>query len=142
MVAEERTNKLVIDQVGRVYEWLGSQIKEHADLCGQCEGCGKCCDFDNYDHRLFVTAPEVMYFKAKLGIDKLAEMAGGVCPYNEGGKCSVYAHRFAVCRAFFCGGDKDFQGELIEKAIRKFKDVSDRYGIEYRYGDLKDFRGA
>ncbi len=141
MVAADRADKPVTEKVGQVYEWLGVQVKQHSELAGRCRQCGKCCDFDSYDHRLFITTPEIIYLKSKLGVDNLKEMVGGICPYNKEGKCTVHKHRFCGCRVFCCSGDKDFQSELIEKAIKKFKQICDKYQIEYRYGDLKDFGG-
>ncbi len=135
-------NNQIIEKVRGVYDWLAEQIKEHSESAGQCRQCGKCCAFDDYDHRLFVTTPEMIYFETKVGTDVLKEMTQGVCSYNKDGKCSVYEYRFAGCRVFCCNGDKDFQSELIEKAIKKFKEVCDEYGVEYRYGDLRGFEGV
>ena len=132
----------IIEKVRGVYDWLAEQIKGRGESAGQCRQCGKCCAFDDYDHRLFVTTPEIVYFKTKVGTDVLKEMTAGVCPYNDEAKCSVYEYRFAGCRVFCCSGDKDFQSELIEKAIKKFKEMCDKYGVEYRYGDLRDFGGV
>ena len=138
MVAIQINNQIT-EKVREVYDWLAEQIKGRSESAGQCRQCGKCCAFDDYDHRLFVTTPEVIYLKAKLGVENLKEMVSGVCRYNARGKCTVYRHRFAGCRIFCCSGDKDFQGELVEKAIKKFKKICDKYGIEYRYGDLREF---
>ena len=93
----------LINKVAEIYNWLDSQIAiKPQDKKGLCSACGKCCDFDKFDHRLFVTEPERMFFKAKAD-SSLKQMRNGICPYNNKGKCSVYDIRFAGCRIFACG---------------------------------------
>jgi hypothetical protein len=119
--------------VAEVYEWIDSQIGQTAS---QCEACGKCCDFEDYDHRLFVTGAELIYFAAKIGPKKIKPMPAGRCPYNIDGECTVYPYRFGGCRIFSCKGDKDFQSRLSEQAVEKFKAICEEFHIPYRYTDL------
>jgi len=60
----------------------------------------------------------------------------GRCPYNVGGKCTVYEYRFAGCRIFCCTADADFQSRLSESAIKKFKALCTEFQIPYLYVDL------
>ena len=55
--------KSIADKVVEIYAWLDSQIK---NLNGDCSACGDCCDFAAYDHKLFVTTPELIYLKENL----------------------------------------------------------------------------
>lgn len=119
--------------VGQVYNWIDSQINQNPS---QCQECGKCCDFESYDHHLFITSPELIYFAAKLGPDKIKPMPAGRCPYNIDGKCTVYPYRFGSCRIFFCKADKDFQSKLAEEALGKFKSICEKFRLAYRYTDL------
>jgi hypothetical protein len=119
--------------VAEVYEWIDLQIGQTAS---QCEACGKCCDFEDYDHRLFVTGAELIYFAAKIGPKKIKPMPAGRCPYNIDGECTVYPYRFGGCRIFSCKGDKDFQSRLSEQAVEKFKAICEEFHIPYRYTDL------
>jgi Fe-S-cluster containining protein len=105
-------------------------------LTGQCYTCGKCCDFGKFGHRLFITTPELMYLAANLGEENIKPMTTGLCPYNVSGKCSIYELRFSGCRIFFCKGDKDFQGGLSEKTLKKFKLLCREFQIPYCYTDL------
>ncbi|MBN1457041.1 MAG: hypothetical protein JW912_04225 [Sedimentisphaerales bacterium] len=102
----------------------------------ECNACGKCCDFDSFDHRLYVTSPEMIYFAANVN-SPIRPMDGGICPYNIAGKCSVHEKRFAGCRIFLCKGDSEFQGELSEEAIAEFKSICAEFGVDYYYADLK-----
>ena len=110
----------------------GSRLMAHG-----CSSCGKCCDFDVYDHRLFVTSPEMVYLVVKLGRASILPMAGGLCPYNLRGQCTIHPHRFAGCRIFFCKGDADKQAQLSEWASARFKAICQESGLGYSYIDLK-----
>jgi len=120
----------IVTAVADIYDWLDLQI----DGNQTCRRCGKCCDFETFDHRLFVTSPELAFFTAKTG--SLKPMPAGICPYNIDGNCSVHKFRFAGCRIFSCKADEQFQSQLSEKAIEKFKAVCTEFDIPYRYTHL------
>jgi hypothetical protein len=77
-----------------------------------------------------------MYLEAHLGPGNVRPMPDGRCPYNAGGKCEVYEHRFAACRIFCCHGDTDFQSSLSEECLEKLKAICTEFQIPYRYADL------
>jgi Fe-S-cluster containining protein len=136
MVAKCRTNSHLIKKVAEIYDWLGLQLNNNSALAGVCSACGKCCDFNKFDHRLFVTTPELMYLAANLGAENIRLMTTTRCPYNINGKCNVYRHRFSGCRIFSCKGDMDFQSGLSERTLKKFKSLCQEFRIPYRYADL------
>jgi Fe-S-cluster containining protein len=136
MVDKHQPNRQLIKKVAGIYDWLDSQTSNNSDLAGVCSACGKCCDFAQLDHRLFVTTPELMYLAANLGAENIKQMITDQCPYNIRGKCSVYEHRFSGCRIFSCKGDADFQSRLSERALKKFKSLCTDLQIPYRYTDL------
>lgn len=136
MVEPYTPDSPLVKEVGAVYEWLDSQIRESADLAGQCDACGWCCDFEAADHRLFVTTVELMYLAAHSGASGVKPMQTGRCPYQTAAQCGIYEHRFTGCRIFCCKADKDFQAALSESALRRLKSICTRYGIPYRYGNL------
>lgn len=123
-------------KVSDIYNWLRNQLEEHPDAAGVCRMCGKCCDFDSYDHRLFVTSPEIEYLAEKIGGDNIKHMTNGRCPYNVNGRCTIYENRFAACRIFCCRGDKDFQSRLSEEALKKLKNLCEQLQLPYQYLDL------
>jgi hypothetical protein len=128
-------NKLV-KKVAEIYRRLDLYLAACVALAGRCERCGRCCDFESFDHRLFVTTPELMYLAENIGAENIKPMSPTGCPYNIEGRCTVYEHRFAGCRIFCCRGDRDFQARLSEATIKKFKSVCTSSGIDYRYTDL------
>lgn len=135
MVAGCGTNQRVLKKVAEIYDWLDSKLRDNS-LIGQCNACGKCCDFCRFDHRLFITGPELMYLAANLGTDNIKPMSTNLCPYNIDGKCSVYKYRFGGCRIFYCSADKDFQSKLSELTLEKLKSICEEFQIPYRYTDL------
>lgn len=134
MVERLKINLELIQEVKKIYDWLDSQINSR--LSGKCDICGQCCDFITFDHRLYVTVPEVIYLASNLKADNLKTMQTGVCPYNKDRKCTVYQCRFSGCRIFNCKADTDVQSELSELVLLKLKALCEKYQIPYRYMDL------
>jgi Fe-S-cluster containining protein len=136
MVGELERRRRIIAEVADLYAWIDSHLRQNPAGEGSCTACGACCDFPAYDHRLFVTPPELMYLAAKLDAAALKPMPGGQCPYQLGRDCTVHEHRFAACRTFCCKGDPAFQSELSEAAVKRLKTICERFNIPYRYQDL------
>ncbi len=144
MVAECRTDSRLLGRVADIYKWLDEQIRKNNELTGQCNACGRCCDFGGpasdsepeFDHRLFVTPLELMYLTANIGAENIKPMPTSRCPYNIDGKCTVYEYRFLGCRIFYCSADGDFQSRLSELALEKLKSICTEFQIPYRYIDL------
>jgi Fe-S-cluster containining protein len=135
-----KRDKEIARRVEAIYNWLDEQIAAHQDAAGKCEACGKCCDFDTFGHRLFVTSPEMIYFREKIGSKNLKKISTGKCSYQAGDKCTVYEFRFAGCRIFCCKGDVRFQSDLTEAVIKKFKALCDEFLIPYRYTEAGTLR--
>jgi Fe-S-cluster containining protein len=142
VVAGREGNDRLLARVAEVYAWIDEQVHRCSDLAGQCMACGDCCDFDGFDHHLFITPPELMYLAAYLGREKIKPMPASRCPYNKDNKCEVYEHRFAACRIFCCRGDPDFQSLLSETCLEKFKSMCTEFGIAYYYTDVADALNA
>lgn len=123
--------EILCDEVKKIYDWLDSNIKP---LNNKCETCGKCCNFDSFGHKLFVTTPELLYFSRN--VRNLRKMSTQTCPYLENDKCSARNSRFAGCRIFFCKADDEQLNKLAEKTIEKFKSLCNNFNFPYRYIDL------
>jgi Fe-S-cluster containining protein len=136
MVGEPERHRRIVAEVAVLYDWIDTQLRQDRELIGECEACGACCDFVNYDHVLFVTPPELVYLAAKLNASNLRQMAYDRCPYQEAERCTIHLHRFSGCRIFCCDGDREFQAELTETVLRKLKSICQRYEVPYQYADL------
>ena len=126
----------IIDEVEKTYIWIDKQIIANVAEKNRCDGCGRCCDFGKFGHKLYITSPELMYFRAKIGTDNFKSMPTGVCPYQINNKCTAHEHRFAGCRIFFCKADEDFQSRLSEEAILKLKEICKKENLPYEYTEL------
>lgn len=127
----------LLQKVEEIYNNIHQELSENTNESESCNACGKCCNFEKYDHRLFLTTPEMIYLKEKLKPQKLKKMTTGICPYNSDGKCQIYNLRFAGCRIFCCNSNENLQAELSESAIRSFKKICPQFQIPYLYTDLK-----
>jgi len=128
----QKTNQ-IITAVTEIYNWIDSKT---AELPVSCRSCGQCCNFQSFGHRLYITTPELLHFKASLK-DPPKQMTAGACPYNIENKCSVHNIRFASCRIFNCKAPPDFQTELTESALKKLKAICTDHQLPYKYNDLK-----
>ena len=124
----------VISLVEDVYSRLDEELPVFDR--GECSRCGQCCRFDEFDHRLFVTTPEMIYFRSHINI---VPSGDGSCPWQKEGRCTVYEHRFSGCRIYSCRADPQQQGSLSEKVLGEFRRICDEFDLEYRYMDLRDF---
>ncbi|HAL45730.1 MAG: hypothetical protein A2Y12_04170 [Planctomycetes bacterium GWF2_42_9] len=139
---KDKTNIIICEQVKQIYDWLDSQIKL---IDADCSACGKCCNFESFGHRLFVTSPELLYFRTNinqlapsfmLGVQKVHKPLQNICPYLIDGKCTAREFRFSGCRIFFCKGDIEKQNALYEETIKKFKALCDDQNFPYQYMEL------
>jgi len=129
-------NDQAIARVEALYSRLAERLRRAGPSAGHCDACGRCCDFEAFDHRLFVTGPELMYLAAAVPGRRLKPMTTGRCPYNIAGKCTVYQRRFVPCRIFCCRGDSELQARLSEWALRELRSICEQLHIPYRYMDL------
>ncbi|MFA5423347.1 MAG: hypothetical protein WC374_05765 [Phycisphaerae bacterium] len=125
-----------IDRVRQIYDEIDAALKNSPELAGKCSACGRCCDFESFGHRLYITPPELDYLAHHIGKENIRPMKKGICPYNENGKCTVYDFRFASCRIFCCTGDDDFQSQLTESTLAKLKRLCEDLSIPYEYMEL------
>lgn len=136
MVAGYGADGGLLNEVAELYERLDRRLPGDAVSAGECGVCGRCCDFEAYDHRLYVTRPEVLYLAANLPAGAVGPMSGGRCPFKRGRRCGVYDYRFAGCRIFCCTGDADYQSRLSEEVLVELKSICTKFGIPYSYTEL------
>ena len=127
-----KTDDNITSAVASVYEWIDSKTAGRTP----CDACGNCCDFKQYDHRLYVTSVELQYLVTTIGPAAIKKMNNGICPYNENNKCKIHKDRFAGCRIFSCKSDADFQSRLTEDALTKLKSIGNEFNLSYRYVEL------
>jgi Fe-S-cluster containining protein len=120
----------VLDEVHRAYAELQSRIEQRRPIC---VASGKCCHFERYGHRLYVSTMELAAFVAAI------EAAGGGglgtgCPFQIGKLCGVHGFRPFGCRVFFCDPTAtQWQQEQYEQFHGKMRKLHDELGVPYFY---------
>lgn len=93
--------------VAAVYDHLRDVIELQRP---RCDASGRCCRFEDFGHRLFVTTMELATFlrglrgqgAAASGWDGTFRWDGTGCPFQGDRLCGVHAIRPMGCRLFFC----------------------------------------
>ena len=120
-------------------------------VCARGVGCrnsGRCCRFDQFGHRLYVTGLEIAWTLTQLGMTPWHEDAPGVgadirptridpagaCVFQVDNRCTVHTVRPLGCRIFFCQeGTDDWQHELSERFLADLRELHDTHNLPYRY---------
>ncbi|HEV7299374.1 MAG TPA: hypothetical protein VGN72_08420 [Tepidisphaeraceae bacterium] len=117
--------------VGQVYADLQGEIDARKPICS---ASGKCCRFEAYGHRLYVTTIELAAFVASLDRSGPTPWDGTGCPYQVKGLCSVHTVRPFGCRIFFCDPTaSQWQNDQYETFHNRLKAEHERLGVPYRY---------
>jgi len=125
--------------------------REVRDKGPTCWSSGKCCQFESYGHRLYVTGLEIAWFLAQPtpetpevpseivgGLPILTPSSGGEggCPYQVAKRCTAHAIRPTGCRVFFCQqGTSDWQQDLYERYLASLRALHEQHQVTYRYMD-------
>ena len=137
-------DRILLKEIEKLYDDIEGHL---AGLNLNCENCGKCCDFDRFDHRLYVTTLEILYFwnnlnKQKISFpqDLISDQKFSRCPYQQGQGCLARAFRPSGCRIFFCRDvPSKFQHELMEKCMQRLYVLHDKYEVLYYCADILDW---
>ena len=120
-----------------------------------CRASGKCCRFEEYGHRLYVTAAELIHFDyaaAPETKNAQSENPGTVslpqffasdkplgCPYQIDGLCTAREARPLGCRIYFCDENaQSWQNDVYEKYHARLRDLHERFDVPYRYVEWRD----
>ncbi len=110
-----------------------------------CWVSGKCCNFDAYGHRMYLTGLEIAWFLRRMrdGGDGEEQCTlprpeevdlCGPCALQQAGMCGVHRIRPLGCRVFFCQqGTQDWQQALYESALAKIRRLHETFELPYAY---------
>lgn len=116
--------------VEALYADVAAEIDRRRPLCVIS---GRCCRFEEYGHRLYVTTLELAAFRNGLG-DAAASWDGTGCPFQVNKLCGVHAIRPFGCRMFFCDATStQWQNDAYERFHAELKSLHDRLGVPYFY---------
>ncbi|QNN24004.1 hypothetical protein HED60_17575 [Planctomycetales bacterium ZRK34] len=124
-------------QLRALYDDLAAEIERRAPTCWIS---GRCCKFDTYGHRLYITGLEVAWLidrldepsRARLDDAPLPGLDG--CPFQVDGLCSVHALRPLGCRIYFCDpAAQAWQNPVYETFLDRLRKLHEQYELDYSY---------
>lgn len=132
----------VIRAIADIHGQIQGRIDERRPVC---TASGRCCNFERFGHRLYVTGLEtamtldsVPVALALGSVDLAGALTDGTCPFVVRGLCGVHPARPVGCRVYFCDSSaQPWVNELAERAAQGVKRVHERFGIEYRYAEWR-----
>lgn len=135
--------EVVCAEVRGLYAEIQGEIDRKRPLCVMS---GRCCRFEEYGHRMFVTTAELGAFMAELG-EELGDVERngpqGGCVFQTGKICRVHRIRPMGCRVFFCDpGAQEWQKEVYERYHARLKEIHERLEIPYCYVEWRAACGA
>ena len=122
----------VRDAVSRIYTDLQTEIDTRRP---KCEMSGRCCRFDEFGHRLYVTTIELAVFlQSTIATQASPLQTQGGCPFQAGGLCTVHPIRPFGCRIFFCDSTAtDWQHTQYERFHAQIKRLHEELNVPYAY---------
>ncbi|MBN2802305.1 MAG: hypothetical protein JXR91_04335 [Deltaproteobacteria bacterium] len=124
----------ILKELQAIYESLKSSLYLKGPNCLMC---GRCCNFKEYGHELWLTSLELTYLLLSEGYPDFEQLSvHSTCPYMLKGKCTAREGRVLGCRIFFCQLDKDEMELLHEEYFDKIVALHKKYNIQVEYGEL------
>ena len=99
-----------------------------------CRQCGRCCDFSEFGHDLYVSSIEAAWMLYCGGIPQ--GFPEGPCPFLSEGACKNRFGRAVGCRTFFCEDDNDRTRAFHERLVRRVKEAAAKEELPWEYGRL------
>lgn len=134
-----------------LYRELNDRVTQRGPVCW---ASGRCCNFDAFGHRLYVTTLEIAWVLQNIegeAVPQVTHAVGGAlpiltklapankhdassCVYQVEGLCSIHRVRPLGCRIFFCQrGTEAWQHDLYEFFLNELRALHERHAIPYCY---------
>jgi Fe-S-cluster containining protein len=121
----------VLAAVAGVYTDIAAAIAERRPVC---EMSGRCCRFEEYGHRLYVSTLELAAFYGGRTAAAVEGWDGTGCPFQAGKLCTVHTIRPFGCRMYFCDPTAtEWQQGMYEQFHARLKELHEALGIPYYY---------
>jgi Fe-S-cluster containining protein len=133
----------VLAALAELYAVVQTAIDARRPVCAMS---GRCCRFEEFGHRLFVTTIELAGFVHDLELSRSGGVAVSIaddtihdCPFQSGHLCGVHAIRPFGCRMFFCDASAgDWQAEQYEVFHQRLKRLHEEMGVAYFYLEWRE----
>ncbi len=110
----------------------------------RCDASGRCCNFEAFGHRLFITTLEMAVFARQvdrsIAVNQSAiNRSGAGCPFQLAKLCGVHSIRPFGCRIFFCDpAASEWQSMQYERMHREIKKLHERFDVRYFYVEWRE----
>ncbi len=124
------------DALRALYEALDADV---ARAGGVCALSGRCCRFAEYDHTLFLSAPEAALLLVDAPAPSRPLDDGATCPWQDDqGRCNAREARPLGCRVYFCAPTayEERSHALSETYIAHLKTLAREHGLPWDYAPL------
>ncbi len=128
---------VIVARLEAVYDFVSDAVAERGPACW---ASGRCCNFDQAGHLLYVTGLEAAYTVQRAHDPRQSTSLPMLhaCPYQEGNLCGAHPMRPLGCRVYFCDRSaQEWQRELAEEGIARVRAIHDEHGVPYRYGEWR-----
>jgi Fe-S-cluster containining protein len=99
-----------------------------------CAVSGRCCRFEEFGHRLYVTTIELAHFVRSHAGDVVNAWDGTGCPFQRAKLCTVHTIRPFGCRMFFCDATStQWQNDAYERFHARLKGLHEELNVPYFY---------
>jgi Fe-S-cluster containining protein len=117
-----------------MYTRLDADIQKHSPTCWLS---GRCCNFDAFDHRLYVTALEIAWVLRQVGAREVDPT--GPCAYQQEKLCTIHTVRPLGCHLFFCQeGTQEWQYQMYESYLDELRKLHESHDLPYRYVEWRE----
>ena len=104
-----------------------------------CVVSGRCCRFDQFGHRLYVTTLELAHFLHHLPPAHPRIDNPGGCPFQVQKLCTTHAFRPFGCRIFFCDSTStEWQNRMYERFHADLKRLHETLDVPYFYIEWRE----
>jgi Fe-S-cluster containining protein len=130
-------------EVEAIYARLATEIEKRRPVCIIS---GRCCRFEEFGHRLYVTTAELATFlyhfettpKSTQLRESIQTWDGAGCPFQVAKMCGVHALRPFGCRIFFCDETStQWQNQAYETFHAELKRLHENQAIPYFYTEWR-----
>lgn len=136
----------VLDRLASIHADVASEVARRGPACW---ASGRCCNFREHGHRLYVSGLEAAATllaldpRRPLMASEVADAAArGSCPFQSANLCAVHDAKPAACRIYFCDRSaKSWQEDLAEQAHARVRALHDDLAIPYRYAEWAPLLG-
>jgi len=137
----------VSDRLEAIYAMIADQVDARRPVCTTS---GRCCNFESYGHRLYVTGLEAAWCTLRLGkanqdlsTQSVEDaLARGGCPFQAGLLCGAHEIKPVGCRTYYCDTTaQEWQEALTERAHGMVRALHASVGATYRYMEWRAMLG-